>query len=414
MKNAPRTGARQIAAECLSRWSTSHAFAETLVARHTSDAGLGPSDRALVQAIVYGTLRNKTWLEHIIRTLRPSPLDTPLQILTLVGLSQIFILGQADHIAVSETVKLVPQRVRGVVNGILRNAARRKQELIRERDTLPLPVRYSIPEWLVRRWQATYGEPETAAMLDWNNRPPVLHARSNALRPLDTVPDTLVPLEGIPGWYTLTGAIPRAAVENGSLYIADPSTRYCIGLLAPQPGERILDACAAPGGKSAAILSATGGKAILTATDMHEHRLPKLLENLRKQGADHIDIRAHDWTQPCPPEWQQAYDAVILDVPCSNTGVIRKRIDVPWRLTPEEITRLSDLQHTILTCAAEAVKPGGRIVYSTCSIDPEENRAVIDRYLAEHPDCTLVQDHLALPHREQADGAYAALLHKRT
>ncbi len=250
-------------------------------------------------------------------------------------------------------------------------------------------------------------------MLDWNNHPPILHARSNALRPLVPVPDTLIPLEGTPGWYTLTGTIPRAAVENGSLYIADPSTRYCIELLAPQPGEHILDACAAPGGKSAAILSATGGKAILTATDMHAHRLPKLLEHLQRQGAGHIDIRAHDWARPCPPEWQQAYDAVILDVPCSNTGVIRKRIDVPWRLTPEEITRLADLQHTILSSAAEAVKPGGRLVYSTCSIDPEENRAVIDRYLSEHPEYTLLKDHLALPHREQADGAYAALLQKR-
>ncbi len=183
-------------------------------------------------------------------------------------------------------------------------------------------------------------------------------------------------------------------------------------LLAPAQGERVLDACAAPGGKSAAMIAASGGKISLLATDAEAHRLPKLRENLLRAGGGDVQVRQHDWTEPCPQEWKQAFDAVLLDVPCSNSGVLQRRVDARWRLKLEEFERLAELQGAILSSACEAVRPGGRLVYSTCSIDFQEDRAVVNAFLSAHPEFSLVKDYLALPHREQADGAYAALLQR--
>ncbi len=373
-------------------------------------AKLATSDRNLMQAIVFGILRNKTWLDYVLGNLRQGRLDQQTRIILEIGLCQIFLMRLAKHAAVFETVNIAPEKTRGLVNAILRTALRREEELLAERDTLPLSIRFSTPEWLVERWVAAYGEADTTTMLELNNQPPAFYVRRNPLIELEGDTRSLLPLDGIPGWFSVNGPLPLDAIRSGALYVADPSTRYAVELLAPKPGERILDACAAPGGKSAAIIAATNGKAQLTATDMHGHRLPTLLENLRRQGSDLVETAQADWTKPCPPCWKGYFDAVLLDVPCSNSGVIQRRVDVRWRLSPGEITRLADIQFLILDQASLAVKSGGRLVYSTCSIDQEEDRNIIDRFLEAHPDFSLKEERLALPFREMSDGAYAALL----
>ena len=404
---------RHLAWKSLLRWSQGGVFAETLVARSAAEHHLAPSDRSLLQAIVYDTLRHLSWLDHIRKTLRPGKLEEKMRWLVLMGLCQLFVLRQAEHAAVSETVRLAPQRVRGVVNGMLRNAARRMAEFDAEAEKLPLSVRYSTPAWLVKRWKHEFGDAETQSMLEWNSLTPPVYARVNPNNPPSSIPEAWEPLEKLPGWYRLHGALPLAALKAGQLYVTDPSTRYCVQLLAPQPGERVLDACAAPGGKSAAMLAATGGNLHLLATDVEEFRLKPLRENLLRAGGHDVEVARHDWTQPCPQEWQGAFDAVLLDVPCSNSGVLQRRVDARWRLTEEEITRLAALQRCILEQACVTVRPGGRLVYSTCSIDREEDRAVVDAFLASHPEFCFVEDYLALPHREMADGAYAALLSRQ-
>lgn len=401
---------RYLAWKCLLRWSQGGIFAETLIARAAAEHKLAHADRSLLQAIVYDTLRHMSWLDHIRKTLRPGKLEEKMRWLVLMGLCQLFVLRQAEHAAVGETVRLAPQRVRGVVNGMLRNAARRKAEFDAEHETLPLAVRFSTPSWLVKRWLREFGEPDTSAMLEWNSLTPPVYARLNPLNPPAEIPECWEPLPALPLWYRLHGPLPLEALRAGQLYVTDPSTRYCVKLLAPQPGERVLDACAAPGGKSAAMLAATGGDLHLLATDVEEFRLAPLRENLLRAGGRDVQVAQHDWTRPCPAEWCGAFDAVLLDVPCSNSGVLQRRVDARWRLSTEEITRLAALQLQILEQASVAVRPGGRLVYSTCSIDREEDRAVVDAFLATHKDFTFVEEYLALPHREQADGAYAALL----
>ncbi len=412
MNAEPRPNARRVAVNALLRWEKGNAFAETLVAAMARDARLSAPDRALAQAIVYGILRNLTWLEHLLSSLRPSPLDRDLRAMVLAGLCQMFVLRQADYAAVSETVALAPARTRGVVNGILRQAARQRERFLREWPTLPPSVRYSTPAWLAARWERQLGPEEARALMAWNAETPAVHARENSLRPLASLPEGLVPLPDLPGWYRVDGPLPLDDVRAGRLYLADPSTRHGVDLLAPQPGERILDACAAPGGKAAAIVSATRGEARLTATDLHEHRLPTLVDNLHRMGASDVAVAAHNWTQPCPDQWKEAFHAVLLDAPCSNTGVIQRRVDVRWRLTPEEIARLAALQTQLLLQTSQAVRPGGRLVYSTCSIDEEENRHVVDAFLNQTSGWTLERDTTALPHRVRGDGAYAALLRR--
>lgn len=407
-----KTSVRYLAWKCLLRWSQGGIFAETLIARAAAEHKLAHSDRSLLQAIVYDTLRHMRWLDHIRKTLRPGKLEEKMRWLVLMGLCQLFVLRQAEHAAVGETVRLAPQRVRGVVNGMLRNAARRKAEFDAGLAKLPLPVQFSTPSWLVKRWLREFGEAETRAMLEWNSLTPPVYARLNPQNPPAEIPEEWEPLPELPLWYRLHGPLPLEALRAGQLYVTDPSTRYCVQLLAPQPGERVLDACAAPGGKSAAMLAATRGDLHLMATDVEEFRLKPLRENLLRAGGKDVQVAQHDWTQPCPAEWCGAFDAVLLDVPCSNSGVLQRRVDARWRLSEDEFARLAALQRSILEQACAAVRPGGRLVYSTCSIDREEDRAVVDAFLSSHKDFAFVGEYLALPHREQADGAYAALLRR--
>ena len=402
---------RAIAYQCLTGWGKGGIFAETLIARHAS--GLPSHDRAMVQAIVLGTLRNMRWLQHICQTLRPAYLEENAKWLIWAGLCQLFVLKQAEHAAVAETVAVAPAKLRGLVNGILRNAVRRRAEFEAELPQLPLGVRYSAPDWLVKRWVNEFGAAEAEQMLAWNVQTPPVYVRLNPLRPMQ-VPAEWEPLPHADGWYKLPGGIPLAALKAGQVYVADPSTRYCIELLAPQKGEHILDACAAPGGKSAAMIAATAGDIHLLATDSAPHRLDQLKDNLLRAGGQDVQVACHDWTSLCPDALKGSFDAVLLDVPCSNSGVLQRRVDARWRMQPSEFDRLAQLQASILEQACSAVRPGGRLVYSTCSIDSQEDRQVVDAFLSRHPEFSLVRDYLALPHREHADGAYAALLIKST
>lgn len=406
-----RPNPRAVAWQCLQRWAKGGIFAETLINRETT--ACTPADRAMVQAITYGVLRNLRWLEHLRHTLRTAHLEESARWLLFTGLCQLFILGQPEHAAVCESVNLAPRRMRGLINALLRQAIRQRDSLLAERATLPPGIRYSMPDWLVERWISEWGKEETLRLLEWMGQTPPVYVRLNPLNPIQPAPGWQ-PLEKAPGWYRLPGGLPKEALHAGQLYIADPSTRYSVELLAPRPGERILDACAAPGGKSAAILGMTGGKAVLVATDAAAHRLPQLRENLQRAGGKDIRVSLHDWTSPCPPEFRESFDAVLLDVPCSNSGVLQRRVDARWRLAPQVFGQLAALQGQILEQAAAAVKPGGRLVYSTCSIDRQENRSVVEAFLARHPEYRLRQDYLALPHREKADGAYAALLQRHS
>lgn len=413
-RKAPAPTARQLAWQSLCRWGRGGVFAEALI--HSAGRDLATADRAMLQAIVLSTLRHLRLLEHMLDTLRGGRhTQESARWLLLSGLCQLFVLRWAEYAVVNELVSLAPAKLRPLVNGVLRQALRRAAEWEAELPGLPLGVRYSMPDWIVERWLARWGVEECTAMLSRMGEPAPIYLRTNTLRPMVSVPDAWRPVPEAAGWYSLGDApLPQEAIRAGQVYVADPSTRYSVELLAPRPGEKILDACAAPGGKSVGILSATAGECELLATDAEAHRLPQLRENLARSGAQHVQVARHDWTRPCPTEWRGAFDAALVDVPCSNSGVFQRRVDARWRLSAGELKKLTATQLRIAENALQALRPGGRLVYSTCSIEPEENAAMVERLLERHPGSRLERDFLALPHRVAADGAYAALITLRS
>lgn len=402
---------RQAAVSALRAWAKGHDYAESLVERHAQRRLLSSSDRGLLQAILFGILRNRRLLDHWIGKLRDGKLDPETRDVLRVGLCQILILNLPDHAAVNETVEAGKANVRSLVNAVLRRSITARKRLLDDVAELPPTIIYSHPDWLFNRWKTRFGKANTLELMAWNNQPAETFFRVNPLAPPATeLPGTAV--ENAPGFFKLSGPLPAALLAAGHLYIQDPATRHAVELLDPRPGERILDACAAPGGKAFLIAAAQGGAENLTCTDSNEKRLPRLRENLERLHAGAATIATHDWTQPAPAHWHGAFDGILLDVPCSNTGVIRRRVDVRWRLQAPDIAKLAATQRLILEHALPCLKPGGRLVYSTCSIEPAENGDLIEAFLTIHPELTLQGTREALPFRDATDGAFAACLVK--
>ncbi|MCX6879829.1 MAG: hypothetical protein NTW21_39395 [Verrucomicrobia bacterium] len=348
---------RQAAVSALHAWAQGHDYAESLIERHAQRRLLSPPDRNLLQAILYGVLRHRRLLDHWIGKLREGQLDPETRDVLRVGLCQLLILNLPDHAAVNETVEAGKANVRSLINAVLRRATTSRKRLLDELPDLPSAVLHSHPDWLYNRWKSTFGKANTLALMEWNNQPAEIFFRLNPLVPRVGAPASAgecilppglpgTPVADAPGFYKLDGPLPTALLASGAIYIQDPATRHGVDLLDPQPGERILDACAAPGGKAFLIAAALGSGTTLLCTDSNEKRLPRLRQNLARLNAAEAAISTHDWTQPAPPAWHHSFDGILLDVPCSNTGVIRRRVDVRWRLQAPDLAQLVQTQRS--------------------------------------------------------------------
>ncbi len=403
---------RRAAVSALRAWAKGHTYMDSLIERHAARNGLSRQDRALLQAIVSSVLRNRRVIDHWIGRLRKGKLDHDTRDILRVGLSQLLILGIADHAAVNETVNCGKASVRGLINAVLRQAIVRRKQLEDCVADLPPAVAYSHPDWLFKRWRKTFSRKNAIALMQWNNQPAPTVGRVNPLKKeafeIVSNYEKASPIKGLEGYFTIEGQPPSEWMKNGLLYIQDPATRHCVDLLAPKPGETILDACAAPGGKSALIAARMNNEGVLLCSDSNEKRLPRLETNLERLGITIANIQIHDWTQTPPSKWLNHFDAILLDVPCSNTGVMRRRLDARWRLRAEEIVNLTEIQSTILKNALSCLKQGGRLVYSTCSIEPEENHDLVTNVIHNTPGFHIDGEKQALPFRDGTDGAYAA------
>ncbi|MDF1755412.1 MAG: 16S rRNA (cytosine(967)-C(5))-methyltransferase RsmB [Verrucomicrobiales bacterium] len=412
--------------ECLMEWENTSTYANELLDRYADFYQLKPVDRGLAKELLFGMLRHLYFLDQIINELRQKgSLKLSAQCLLRLGLYQIFKTKIADHAAVNETVSLAAKHERGLVNAILRNAIRQRDELEEKSKNWPLDDRYSHPDFLIERWTKNYGEEAAIALCEWNNTPSPVYARihdeEGYHQRLNRVPSESVqgtvedgtgyrpePVEEYPEFVKLPpGAVPVEWIESGTIYIQDPSTSIACWLLAPQPDEMILDACAAPGGKTALLASMAPSGTKIIATDSNESRLKLMEENFARLQVENVEVREIDWARPTSKQLQDLpmFDAILLDLPCSNTGVMRRRIDVRWRLQPGDFQQLAALQLKILKNAVQQLKPDGRIIFSTCSIDPEENRELIEASglkIEEVREC--------LPWRDGFDGAFAACL----
>lgn len=410
-----RASARALALAALAEWRRGRQFADAILQRQLAGSALHEADRAFTTELFYGVLRNLTLLDFWIEQLRSAALDHASRDLLRLGLYQLFSLRTPEHAAVFETVALSGRRNRALINGVLRAALRREDELRAALEAAPLSTRTSHPQFLIERWNAAFGAAATAALCQWNNEPALVYARINRLRIgieqfMAAHPSAkLVPeKEG----FVRVQEMPAEALAGGECYIQDPSTSLACDLLDAQPNETILDACAAPGGKSGLLAERMANRGRLYSCDRDPARLARLRDNLRCLGVTNTVVVQQDWTLPSlAPELRGiSFDKILLDAPCSNTGVMRRRVDVRWRLRPDEFVRLQNEQLAIVRALLPLLKPGGVLVYSTCSLEAEENEQVAAQVLRESSSLRLDSQNSIRPFRDHFDGAFAAEL----
>ena len=392
----PDKNVRRATVNALRAWSKGHVYADSLIERHAERNHLSQADRKFMQAILLGVLRHRSLLDHWIGRFRKGKLDPEVRDVLRVGFCQLLILRIPDHAAIYETVECARKPVRGLINAVLRKAATTRMKLLRDMSEIDPVTLYSHPAWLFKRWKKSFGKEKAIALMDWNNVPAEPFFRPNLLSPPPA--DAPEPESA------------QEAVATGHYYITDPSTAHAPEMLAPKPGETVLDACAAPGGKAIHLAGLMQNQGTLLCTDSNEKRLPRLEENLTRCEVKIASVETHDWLQPAPEKWHNHFEAILLDVPCSNTGVLRRRVDARWRIHPGDIEELVKIQSQILENALPCLKPGGRLVYSTCSIDTEENSELVNRIASQHDHLFVSETKQILPFVDQTDGAFAALI----
>lgn len=410
--------ARQMALAALRLWRREKCFGDSIISGLLAKADLTLSDRAFALELFYGVLRNLILLDFWIGCLRHSRIESNVRDILRIGLYQLFLLKTPEHAAVHETVMLALQKQRPVVNGVLRTATRQRTELLARATAQPVHVRTSHPRFLVERWQQHFGTENTEELCKWNNRPAPIYGRINRLRIdpktfLQVYPD-LRELADNPDFVEFN-VLPAAALASGHCYIQDPSTALACQLLDPKPKEKILDACAAPGGKTSYLAQLMQNRGTIIACDRDPDRLQILKDNMVRLGTSIVRPIRHDCTRDHVPKEIASiapFDRVLVDAPCTNTGVIRRRVDVRWRLRPEDFNRMPNEQFSITRAVVRLLKPGGVLVYSTCSLEPEENEELLRRLVAEIPALRLGAEKCSLPFRNGFDGAFAAKLFK--
>lgn len=414
----PQRSARQTALAALGLWRKEKCFADSVISGLLAKADLTSSDRAFALELFYGVLRNLTLLDFWIGCLRHLRIESNVRDILRIGLYQLFLLKTPEHAAVHETVMLAPQKQRPVVNGVLRAATRQRSELLAGAKTRSVYVRTSHPRFLVERWQQHFGAENAEELCKWNNRPAPIYSRINRLRIdrktfLQVYPDSRQ-LADNPDFVEFN-ALPAAALASGHCYIQDPSAALACQLLDPKPEEKILDACSAPGGKTSYVAQLMQNRGTIIACDRDSARLQILRDNTVRLGTSIVRLIHHDWTRDHLPKEIASiapFDRVLVDAPCTNTGVIRRRVDVRWRLRPQDFNRMPNEQFSITRAAIRLLKPGGVLVYSTCSLEPEENEEVVNRVVAGLPGLRLETERDSLPCRDGFDGAFVAKLLK--
>jgi len=404
---------RRAAVSALRAWSKGHDYAESVIEKHAVRNNLSGSDRALLQAILMAVLRHRNLIDHWIGKIRRGKLDHEVRDILRVGVAQLMILRIPDHAAVYETVNCGRTPARGLINAVLRKTLLLRKRFLEDLENDPLPIQYSTPEWLWKRWRKQFGLNKTVALAEWNNEPAENYLRLNPLKGGDSESiEGLQPTED-ERFFKIEGSFPHEAVAAGEVYVQDFATRHAVDLMGVKPGEVVLDACAAPGGKAAFLAAQMENRGELLCTDSNEKRLPRLSENLERLGVNIAEVVCHDWTQPAPKEWHGKFDAILADVPCSNTGVIRRRVDVKWRLKHEQFSELIELQKLIVSHLLPCLTENGRMVYSTCSIDQEENSDVVSHVVEQNDNVELIEEKQIYPFEHGSDGAYAALLRRK-
>ena len=397
---------RETALRVLTSCRTHGAWADAALQAQVRRDGLDRKDAALCSRIVYGVLQNHLLLDFYLGaycTQRLDHLQPPLADILRIGAYQILFLDKVpDSAAVNSSVELAKLSKRGqaagLVNAVLRKISQNKEHLppIPEGDTAKyLSIRYSHPRWLVKRLLALLGREETEALLALNNQPAPITAQVNTCRyEAQAVRENLLAAgveaetdPALPDCLYLSGSGDLERLElfrAGAFYIQDPASRLAVLALDPQPGGKVLDVCAAPGGKSFAAAIAMEDRGEVWSCDLHPHKKTLIQKGAQRLGLTCIQAKTADG-KVFLPQWEEAFERVLVDAPCSGLGVIRKKPDIRFK-DPAPLAGLPQVQGAILDNAARYVKPGGVLVYSTCTILDRENGGVTDAFRAAHPE----------------------------
>jgi 16S rRNA (cytosine967-C5)-methyltransferase len=401
---------------------------------------LNDGDRASqrLHFLAAGTVKWQGRLDYELDHRLPKGTDSlppPCRAILRLALFEMRMTDIPDYAVVDTAVHLTRihdlSGLTGLVNGVLRQAGRSGEPDPPENNLQQLSVLTSHPLWLLEKVSERFGFEIASDLAEWNNLSPPLWVRVNTLR--NTVDEAFTMLTElgvglrsectIPGYLlTESGTYPveLRGLDEGLLTVQDPSAGLASLMLDPAPGMRIADICAAPGGKSTHLVELGKGEVEIVATDSDRQRLERLQQNVLRHGSPQLSVREFEEVTA----GRESYDGVIVDVPCSNLGVLRRRADARWRIQGKDLERLAEIQLELLEKGAELVRPGGVLVYSTCTLTSEENEMVIDRFLSDHVDFEMgvVPDALpgtfrgesgtvsSLPWKHGVDGAFAARL----
>lgn len=395
----------------LLRWEDERVFADDVL-EQVATTTMSRSDRALLMELLYGVIRNLRLLDFILGILRTKPVDARSRQVLRIGLYQLLFMRIPAHAAVNETVALAGHEARSLVNALLRRAVREEPEIQRRIAAATPAERWSHPDFLFERWVRCWGAESAEALCRWNNQPPPVFARVNGLR---ATRDELLrnsseaePSEVDAMMVRLRGRPPERWIRDGLCYIQDPSTLVACKSLDPQPGEQVLDACAAPGGKTAYLAELMGNKGSITACDVSQMRLQRLTENISRLGVTNTQVVRWNWLEGSGRFTRGSFDRILIDTPCSNTGVLRRRVDVRWRLAPGDFERLAQKQLMLVDRLVPLLRRGGFLVYSTCSLEREENQEIAQKITGVFSTLRFIEERQTLPFRDAVDGAYAA------
>lgn len=421
----------------------SGAYASVLLAAKAES--LKPTDRGLCYELVLGVLRHQLWLDYIIEYYskrRAKSLDPEVRIALRLGLYQLRFLTRVPHsAAVNESVKLVRSSgvasASGFVNAVLRRATRENDydPVAEIADPVErLAVESSHPEWLVSKWVSAYGSSQAEAIAKSNNEAApnafrVVTSKASEAEVVDRLKQSgsqVSPSFIVEGSWRIdrVSDLLLQLARDGFVYIQDEASQLVGKMLGAQQGDLVLDLCAGPGGKTTMIAESMSDSGLVVATDLYPHRLRTVMFNSKAQGLRNVVAVTADGRGPLS-FLEASFDRVLVDAPCSGTGTLRRNPEIRWRISGEDFRDLSILQEQLLLSAARMLKPGGRLVYSTCSLEPEENEEVVDRFRASNSEFEAVQLPLnpqlltpsgaarTWPHRDGVDGFFVAAFERK-
>lgn len=396
------------------------AFANIALDEYLQKQQITGPDRGLATELTYGTVKYRQLLDWLINSLvaKPGKLELGPRVILRLAFYQILFLDRIPpSAATNEGVKLAKKfcnpGVAGLINGVLRGYLRDPEKVkwpTAEVDPLTyLEIMHSHPRWMVERWLSRYGLENTRKLCEFNNRPADLWLRTNTLRISRDELMSRLEEEGckvekslrVPEGIRLVESPSLGSLlsfQQGLFTVQDESSMLVAHALCPQPGSKVLDVCAGPGGKTSHLAQLMDNQGVIVACDIHEHRLRLIAETGARLGINIINTRLQDATKLTASPVDQ-YPFALVDAPCSGLGVLRRRPDSRWRKKPTDIAALADLQKEILKRVVATLEPGGRVIYSTCTIEPEENSEVIAQILAGHPELELLDLRPLLPYQ---------------